>query len=157
MKYIVYITTNKVNNKIYIGIHQTEDPNIYDNYLGCGINGKSPKTYMNGGTHFQYAVKKYGVDNFYRKTLHIFDNLEEAKNMEEFLVDLDFIRRTDTYNMVIGGGMPPDLSKKVYQFNLDGILIKEWKNQVVITKFYNCYKDMILNCIKGKRSFIDSY
>jgi hypothetical protein len=37
MKYIVYQTLNKVNNKIYIGVHQTENPEIFDGYYGCGI------------------------------------------------------------------------------------------------------------------------
>lgn len=34
MKYIVYQTINKINNKIYIGVHKTEDPDIFDGYLG---------------------------------------------------------------------------------------------------------------------------
>lgn len=157
MKYIIYLTTNKVNNKIYIGVHKTENPDVYDYYLGNGIIAKSPKTYMNGGTLFTRAVKKYGVNNFYRQTLHIFDTLKEALDMEAFLVDEEFIERTDTYNMVVGGGMPPDLSKKVYQFDLEGNLIKEWKNQVEIVNQYNCYHDQIYNCIKGKRSFLDCY
>ena len=157
MKYIIYLTTNKENDKIYIGIHKTENPDIFDGYIGCGVNVKSPKTYMNGGTLFQRAVKKCGVNSFYRKTLHVFDNLKDALRMETFLVDIDFISRTDTYNMTLGGGMPPDLSKVVFQFDLDGNLIKEWRNQIEVTNFYDCYNDMILNCIKFKRSFIDCY
>ena len=42
MKYIVYLTLNKkskVNgiNKIYVGVHQTDCPDIFDGYIGCGV------------------------------------------------------------------------------------------------------------------------
>ena len=146
MKYIIYLTTNKINNKIYIGFHETEDPTVFDGYLGNGVNVKHPKSYNNPKTPFQSAVKKYGINNFHRQTLHVFDDKDEALKMEEFLVDLDFISRTDTYNITIGGGLPPDLSKTIYQFDLDGNLIKEWKNQVEVCKFYKCGKDRIYYC-----------
>ena len=45
MKYIVYKTTCLINNKIYIGVHQTENPEIFDGYLGRGyFIGKSHYT-----------------------------------------------------------------------------------------------------------------
>lgn len=37
MKYIVYRTTCLINNKIYVGVHHTDDPNIFDGYLGRGL------------------------------------------------------------------------------------------------------------------------
>ena len=33
MKYLVYLTVCKPNGKIYIGVHQTSDPDVFDNYL----------------------------------------------------------------------------------------------------------------------------
>ena len=36
MKYIVYQTVNKINNKIYIGVHGTES-DTFDGYIGNGI------------------------------------------------------------------------------------------------------------------------
>lgn len=33
MKYIVYRTTCLINNKIYVGVHHTDDPNIFDGYM----------------------------------------------------------------------------------------------------------------------------
>ena len=73
MKYIVYQTVNKVNNKIYIGVHGTETDD-FDGYIGNGISIYRPATYMNPKTPFQFAVKKYGVKNFIRTTLKEFDN-----------------------------------------------------------------------------------
>ncbi len=65
MKYIVYCTTCTINGKIYIGVHKTENPDIFDGYIGNGIeigwNIKNPKT------AFQNAVKKYGYSKFKKK------------------------------------------------------------------------------------------
>ena len=48
MKYIVYCTTCTENGKIYIGVHKTENPDIFDGYIGNGIKVgyfiKNPKT-----------------------------------------------------------------------------------------------------------------
>lgn len=157
MKYIIYITINQVNSKIYIGLHKTDTPYSFDNYLGCGVYSNSPKSYMNGGTLFQNSVKKYGPNQFKRKTLKVFDTLEEAIAYEAILVNDEFVKRTDTYNMTIGGGYPPDLSKIVYQFDLEGNLLQEWKNQIEVTNYFDCYKDAIYESIKNKRSYKDCY
>lgn len=157
MKYIVYLTINKINNKIYIGIHQTENPDVFDGYLGDGAFVNKPSSYNKGKTHFHNAILKYGVSSFSRKTLHVFDTLEEAKNMEEFLVNIDFVKRTDTYNMTIGGGVPPRHDKTIYEFDLKGNLVKTWDSIKSITQTYGCNKDRIAMCVKDKRSFNNSY
>lgn len=38
MEYIVYLTVNTINKHIYVGVHKTVDSNIWDGYLGCGVN-----------------------------------------------------------------------------------------------------------------------
>ena len=63
MKYIVYQTTCKVNNKIYIGVHGTEQDG-FDGYIGNGVSIYRPAAYLNPKTPFQCAVKKDGVKNF---------------------------------------------------------------------------------------------
>ena len=73
MKYIVYLTTNlksKIRgiNRIYIGVQKTENPEIFDGYMGCSVKINSPPTYMNPKTPFQYAVKKYGTASFVSHT-----------------------------------------------------------------------------------------
>lgn len=157
MLYIVYLTTNMVNKKIYIGKHATENPEVFDNYLGDGIFRNSPRTYNKGTTPFQAAVLKYGPDKFVRKTLQVFDTEEEALALEAQLVNKEFIEREDTYNIVLGGGNPPRLNKPIYQYNLSGDLVKEWDSIKSISSFYKINKDRIRMCINDKRSFDESY
>ncbi len=54
------------------------------------------------------AVKKYGPKNFSRTVLSIFENEEEAYNEEARLVDTEFLKRNDVYNMILGGKIPPE-------------------------------------------------
>lgn len=157
MKYIVYLTTNKINNKIYIGVHETENPDIFDGYLGCGANINKPSSYNKGKTHLHNAILKYGTSAFYRQTIKEFDNLEDALNLEFELVTEEFIKRTDTYNMTIGGGMPPKFNKIIYQFDLNGNLIKEWDSIKSIINKYKCNHDRIWMCIRDKRTFNNYY
>lgn len=157
MKYIVYLTTNKINQKIYVGIHQTENPDVFDGYLGDGAFTNKPSSYNKGKTHFHNAILKYGVSAFHRKTLHVFDTMEEAKDMESRIVDESFVKRVDTYNMTLGGGIPPRHDKIVYEFDLQGNLIKTWSSIKSATIAYKCNKDRIHMCIVDKRSFNNSY
>jgi group I intron endonuclease len=88
MMYLVYQIHNLVNNKIYVGVHKTFDPD--DSYLGSGVA-------------IIRAVKKYGRDNFKKTILHSFDNAESAYLTEKEIVDIAFVARPDTYNMKTGG------------------------------------------------------
>lgn len=88
--HLVYKIVNTVNGKIYIGKHSTKNP--YDNYMGSGIAINS-------------AIEKYGIENFSKEILFCFTNEKEAFLKEEEIVNLKFIDREDTYNMVVGGNM----------------------------------------------------
>lgn len=129
-KYIVYETTNIVNNKIYVGVHKTINPDVFDGYLGNGIYATQPYTYIYSKTAFQYAVKKYGPKNFIRKTLAVFDTDDEAFDLEEIIVNRDFLAREDVYNMILGGrrGLFNTLEIKVYQYDIEGNYITEYKS-----------------------------
>lgn len=86
--YYAYKITNKINNKIYIGIHETE--NIKDNYMGSGKAIKS-------------AIKKYGIEHFEKEIIKFFDNRKELLNYEAEIVNEKFIRDPNTYNIALGG------------------------------------------------------
>lgn len=126
MKYIVYLTTNLVNHKIYVGVHKTEDPSKFDGYYGNGV--RRGDTLNNPKTPFQFAIKKYGYDNFSRSVIKVFDSYEEALDLEEEIVTDEFIKRNDVYNAIVGGGMPPIINKCIYQYDMKGTFVKEWKS-----------------------------
>lgn len=88
MYHIIYKTTNLINDKIYIGYHLTDDLN--DSYLGSGRNLKK-------------AIEKYGKDNFKRNILYVFPTKEEALLKEAEIVNEDFLKRDDVYNLKEGG------------------------------------------------------
>ena len=95
MKHIIYQTTNKINNKIYIGYHyQNTDPYTFDGYWGSGVK-------------LLNAIKKYGISNFTRETLFVFDDEKVALEKELEIVNEAFIKRSDVYNVAVGGGLPP--------------------------------------------------
>ena len=89
--YIVYQTTNLINGKIYVGIHN----NTNAQYLGSG-------------KRLNDAITHYGKDAFKRETLFECISLDEAKSLEAKIVDESFILRSDTYNLALGGGVPPN-------------------------------------------------
>lgn len=86
----MYKTTNLVNGKIYIGYHKTT--NLNDSYLGSGVL-------------LLRAVKKYGKENFKREILFVSEDKASAEELEEFIVDSDFITMDSNYNLVTGGNI----------------------------------------------------
>jgi len=95
MKYkyhFVYKTINNINQKEYIGVHSTN--NMSDDYLGSGDAIKN-------------AIKKYGKENFTRTILKVFQDELSAFEYEGILVNENYINRCDTYNMIVGGKIPP--------------------------------------------------
>ena len=97
MKYTIYQIKNKINGKIYIGKHQTE--NLDDGYFGSGIA-------------LREALKKYGKDNFLKEILFVFDSEEEMNAKERELITEDFVKRKDTYNLGVGGEGGPHFKGK---------------------------------------------
>ena len=84
MFYTIYKITNKSNNKYYIGMHQTK--NINDGYMGSGKLIKR-------------AIQKYGIENFIKEIIYVFDNELDMRNKEKELVVLTEM----SYNLCDGG------------------------------------------------------
>jgi len=86
--YTVYETVNKETGKSYRGFHETDDP--YDGYLGSG-------------KYLKRAIKKHGIEKFEKFVLYVFDNKEGMAKKEAELVDDEYLRTHDTYNLKRGG------------------------------------------------------
>lgn len=158
-KYIVYETTNLVNNKIYIGLHKTKDPYIFDGYIGNGVYITQPYTYKYAKTAFQAAVQKYGPKNFKRKVLAVFDTIEEASDLEEQIVNEKFLERNDVYNMILGGLGGYYLSNriKVYQYDENGNYLKEYESMADAALQLGCDYTLISYAIRKKTKAKNSF
>lgn len=88
MFYYLYEIKNTVNNKIYVGVHQTKD--INDGYMGSG-------------TVINKAYEKYGKEMFVKTILEYFDNREDMIRREKEIVNEEFLSRDDIYNVRRGG------------------------------------------------------
>jgi len=126
--YIVYLTINVKNRKIYVGVHGTENDEIFDGYIGNGLNIYQPSTNKFPKTIFQKAVKKYGFDSFQRITLFRFNNMDDAYEAESIIVNEEFLKRSDVYNMKLGGIISPDCSKEIHKYDLNGNYLQSWKS-----------------------------
>lgn len=158
-KFIVYQTINIVNNKIYVGYHKTKDPNKFDGYIGNGVNINHPSTYIHPKYPFQYAVKKYGTSSFKRSILYIFDTEKEALLKEAEIVNIDFVKRSDTYNIALGGKKRPydPTYSKIYQFDLEGNLLKEWNDIYEVSDFLETWKESVYSAIRNRQRLYNHY
>lgn len=86
--YIIYKITNLVNDKVYVGCHKTTD--INDNYMGSG-------------KQLGESQQKYGIENFKKEILYVFNNADEMFAKEKEIVNESFVNRKDTYNLKTGG------------------------------------------------------
>lgn len=103
-KYKVYIHTNKINKKAYIGITSQEPKDRWE----YGFGYKKQPVFYN-------AIRKYGWDNF--EHIIFMDNLskKEARHIEQLLIELyktncqKYYNPRYGYNMTDGGESNPML------------------------------------------------
>lgn len=116
MQYMLYRTICLVTNKIYYGVHGTD--NLDDGYLGSG-------KFLN------LAIKKYGKEKFIRQVVYIFDQEDIAYALEEQVVTESFILRKDVYNCAVGG------RKGKHSFSAEGLLkLKENGKKMMANPLY---------------------
>lgn len=158
MKVIVYCTTNIINKYIYIGVHVCKSEK-FDGYIGCGVYINQPSTYNHPKTAFQYAVQKYGPNNFKRVTIKEFDNENDAYILESEIVNEEFISRSDVYNQVIGGNGGDLVNNSIpcYQYDLDGNYLASYDSQqkaaIAVNRGFSVIKYAIKNKVKSANCY----
>ena len=110
---VVYITTNKINGKQYIG----SDSNNDSYYYGSGVNLKK-------------AIKKYGKKNFSKRVIWE-GKTKEVRKVEEWWCNWYDVENNQLYYNATnkGTGLPKGVSinkKPISQFTLLGKHIKDW-------------------------------
>ena len=88
----IYITTNLINGKQYIGQHKGDGN---DDYLGSG-------------DRLVMAIKKYGKQNFKREILEFANSVEELNELERYYIALaNAVKDDNYYNIAHGGYVNP--------------------------------------------------
>jgi group I intron endonuclease len=85
----IYITTNKINGRKYIGQHKANTTN--DSYLGSG-------------TGLRNAIKKHGKKNFEKEIIKIAENADHLNELEVFYIEkYNSVLDRNFYNQKNGG------------------------------------------------------
>ncbi len=82
----LYITTNLINGKRYVGTKVFDERKSWVNYLGSG-------------KAFLKAVNKYEKDNFKRDIVSIHYSKKELYEEERLIKFLDAVNNEDYYNL----------------------------------------------------------
>ena len=108
----IYLTTNLINNKKYIGMSTRDD----ERYLGSGKLIKR-------------ALDKYGKSNFRKEILEYEEDFEKLCELEKYYIEkYDAVNRNDFYNIHEGGNGGNTIKgyseeeKEVYKQNMSSIL-----------------------------------
>jgi len=84
---IVYLTTNLINNRKYIGVDKNEN-----------------KYYLGSGVAIKLAIKKYGSENFKKEVLEYNDSIEYIFEREKYWIEkYDAVNSKEFYNISEGG------------------------------------------------------
>lgn len=101
--YNIYKSTNKINNKVYIGFTKNFIKRIKNHKRCCDVYDKN-----NDFRVFYSAIKKYGWENFEWEIIYQSKNLDHTKNvMENYFIKeyKSFVgfKGCNGYNMSLGG------------------------------------------------------
>lgn len=155
MKFIVFETINLDNGKIYVGIHRVNDPEVFDGYLGDGVDIHLPESYNKSKTQLQSAVQRHGINAFKRITLKEFNNINDATDFYMLIVNEDFIKRTDNYNSIAS----PSICRRqrVNAFTFSGGHVGKWDSIDEAADDLHVSKEHVIICINTRTNCKNVY
>ena len=119
MNYYIYLITNKINNKKYIGQTINYKKRIQEHI--CGRNNKQ-------NSMIDKAIKKYGKDNFEFSKIDIAHSSSDADILERSYIQKYKSLKPNGYNILLGGRNQQGSwnQKPILIYDLDGNFIKEY-------------------------------
>ena len=151
----VYITTNLLNNKKYIGKRMCRCEIAEDQYLGSG-------------KALQNAIQKYGKENFYKEVIEICENHEHCNEREKYWINFyDAVKNRNFYNIASGGdggdtysGLSQEELEKIRKIKSEkssgknnpryGAILSEKTKQKISVAYKERYKKTGLSSTSGK-------
>lgn len=85
----IYLTTCKVNHKLYVGKHQRSEFDTH--YFGSGVI-------------LEKALRKYGLNNFTCEVIDVASSVEELNEKEKFWIKFLGTQNTKVGYNIMGGG-----------------------------------------------------
>lgn len=163
-EYYIYLTTNLVNGKKYIGQHYGD---INDKYLGSGVA-------------FTRALNKYGKENFQKEILEV-TTKDKVNEREQYYINLYNAFLSDEYYNLTPGGESLNVEKinqakeqwqkehpEEHQNQIDKWRIagskanskkvlcittnEEFESASAAGRFYNIPQPNISKCCRGERN-----
>ena len=143
--YYIYLITNKINGKQYIGQHYGE---LEDGYFGSGVL-------------ITKAIEKYGKENFSKEIIYIGDSRAELDFAEKDIIkECNAVEDENFYNLAEGGTKGdgwrayqkwlenhPEEAKIIYQKS--GQRLQQWR--IDHPKEY--YEKVIIPFIQGSKKW----
>lgn len=145
MEYIIYMHTNTLNDKKYIG--QT--------VLKLEERWRKGNGYINQ-PKFYRAIKKYGWEVFKHTILEICNSREEANLREQYWIDY-YNSIKNGYNVSQGGAIPQYFCKAVYQLDQFKNILAVFSSTREAERKTGIPQANISHCCCGKINSVNGY